>query len=52
MRQGRLLRYLASFGMINETGEELWSANNITKTLSMPGLKAGIAHNSVTSFDV
>ena len=37
--------------MINETGEDLWSASNISKTLSLPGLKAGIFHKSDTPFD-
>lgn len=45
MGQGRFLRYLASFG-INEKGEDSWSASNITKTLSVPGSKAGIVHKS------
>lgn len=52
MCQGRFLRYLASFGMINEKGEDRWSASNITKTLSVPGLKAGIIHKSYTPFDL
>ncbi|KAK0511298.1 hypothetical protein JMJ35_005871 [Cladonia borealis] len=40
MLLGRILRYLASFGMIEEVGEDQWAASEITKTLSMPGLKA------------
>lgn len=39
-----LLRYLASVGMIKEADEDQWLANNITKTLSVPGLRAGIYH--------
>lgn len=42
---GRILRYLASVGMVEEVGEDEWTATNITKTLSVPGLKAGIYHN-------
>ena len=44
MVKGRILRYLASVGMIEEVGEDKWAATNITKTLSVPGLKAGIYH--------
>lgn len=44
MVEGRILRYLASVGMIEEVGEDEWAATNITKTLSVPGLKAGIYH--------
>lgn len=46
MIEARVLRYLASFGMIQEIAEDLWSASNITKTFSIPGLKAGIHHKS------
>ncbi|KAL8790085.1 MAG: hypothetical protein Q9213_000787 [Squamulea squamosa] len=42
---GRILRFLASFDMIHEEGEDAWSANKITRALSKPGLKAGIYHN-------
>ncbi|KAM0797154.1 hypothetical protein BDR22DRAFT_892479 [Usnea florida] len=42
---GRILRYLASVGMIDEVGEDQWAATNITKTLGVPRLKAGIYHN-------
>lgn len=41
---GRLLRYLASFGMVKEIGEDEWAATEITRTLSVPGLKAGVYH--------
>lgn len=30
----RLLRYLASNSVIGEAGEDLWTANNVTKTLA------------------
>lgn len=30
--------------MVEEVGEDEWTATNITKTLSVPGLKAGIYH--------
>ncbi|MCJ1376576.1 hypothetical protein MMC20_007819 [Loxospora ochrophaea] len=39
---GRLLRYLSSVRMVNEVGEDQWAANDVTKTLSVPGFKAGI----------
>ncbi|KAL2048481.1 hypothetical protein N7G274_000393 [Stereocaulon virgatum] len=42
---GRLLRYLASVGMIEEVGENQWLGTETTKTLSVPGLRAGIYHN-------
>ncbi|KAL6715993.1 hypothetical protein ACLMJK_006955 [Lecanora helva] len=42
---GRLLRYLASFGMIQELAEDTWSASNITRTLSVPAFKAGLHHH-------
>ncbi|KAL2052306.1 hypothetical protein ABVK25_007465 [Lepraria finkii] len=41
---GRLLRYLAGFSMVEEIGENQWAATEITKTLSMPGLRIGIYH--------
>ena len=30
--------------MIKEVDEDQWAANHITKTLSVPGLRAGIYH--------
>ena len=44
MPVGRLLRCLASYDMIKENGEDLWSATPITKTLTITGLVAGIHH--------
>ncbi|KAH8433916.1 uncharacterized protein LDX57_011552 [Aspergillus melleus] len=41
---GRLLRYLASFGAIQETGKDAFTANNITKTFSQSGFQAAICH--------
>lgn len=38
----RILRYLASVGMIAEVGDERFAANNLTKTFSIPGNKAGL----------
>ena len=40
----RLLRYLAAAGCIKETGVDAYAANNITKNLTVPNLKAGIDH--------
>lgn len=44
LETGRLLRYLASVGMIKETGKDTYAATNITKTLALPGNQAGIRH--------
>lgn len=41
---GRILRYLASVGMIRETDENTFTANSVTKTLSLPGYEGGIRH--------
>ncbi|KAF7508283.1 hypothetical protein GJ744_009428 [Endocarpon pusillum] len=41
---GRLLRYLASVGMIKETGQDTFAATNITQTLATPGWQAGVRH--------
>ncbi|KAF4988022.1 hypothetical protein FGRMN_10016 [Fusarium graminum] len=43
----RILRYLASIGIIKETGYNTFSSNNITKTLTLPGAADGI----LTYFD-
>ncbi|KAL7621419.1 hypothetical protein AAE478_008741 [Parahypoxylon ruwenzoriense] len=40
----RILRYLASVGMIRETDPGVFAANTITKTLSQPGYRGGIYH--------
>ena len=47
-RQGRLLRYCASVGMIKETGEDEYAANEITRTLAKPALKAGVNHQHLS----
>ncbi|KAL9608903.1 MAG: hypothetical protein Q9167_006284 [Letrouitia subvulpina] len=41
---GRLLRYLASMGMIQEIEADTFKAANITQTLSKPNMIAGIKH--------
>ncbi|OJJ44533.1 hypothetical protein ASPZODRAFT_153470 [Penicilliopsis zonata CBS 506.65] len=41
---GRIARYLASHGMINEVDEDSFAANHITQTLSIEGFRAGIKH--------
>ncbi|TGJ83905.1 hypothetical protein E0Z10_g4849 [Xylaria hypoxylon] len=40
----RLLRYLASVGMIQEVSRDNFAANAITKTLAQPGYEGGIRH--------
>ncbi|KAL5337752.1 S-adenosyl-L-methionine-dependent methyltransferase [Aspergillus crustosus] len=42
---GRILRYLASVGMIAETDKDTFTANNITESLSIPAIQAGVYHN-------
>ncbi|KAL9003410.1 MAG: hypothetical protein Q9188_003715 [Gyalolechia gomerana] len=42
----RILRFLASFGIVKEVGEDSWSANKITNALSKPGLRAGFLANT------
>ena len=42
---GRLLRYLASVGMIKETGKDTFASINVTKALAYPGNQATIRHN-------
>ena len=44
MSSGRIARYLASHGMIQEVDEDQFAANNITRTLSVEGFRAGIKH--------
>lgn len=41
---GRILRYLASAGMIQEVAQDSFAANAITKTLAQPGYEGGIRH--------
>lgn len=41
---GRILRFLASTDIVTEVGEETFIADNITKALAKPGLKAGMNH--------
>ena len=41
---GRIARWLAGHGMIDELDEDQFAANNITKALSVPGFAAGIYH--------
>lgn len=33
----RILRYLASIGIIHETGKDTFTANNITQAITRPG---------------
>ena len=39
-----MLRYLASIGMIKETGKDSFAATNITEALASPGNQAGVCH--------
>ncbi|KAI1744721.1 S-adenosyl-L-methionine-dependent methyltransferase [Xylaria scruposa] len=41
---GRILRYLASVGMIQEVAQDSFAANAISKTLAQPGYEGGIRH--------
>lgn len=41
----RLLRYLASVGVVTETGKDSFASNNITKTLTLPAVVGGVYHN-------
>ena len=41
---GRILRHLASAGMIKEVAKCTFSANNITRTLASEGYQSGIYH--------
>ncbi|MCJ1312956.1 hypothetical protein MMC25_006632 [Agyrium rufum] len=42
---GRILRYLASVDMVEETGEDSWESTKVTKVLANPGLVSGLVHN-------
>ncbi|KAI4285844.1 MAG: hypothetical protein L6R35_004568 [Caloplaca aegaea] len=44
----RILRFLAAIPAIKEVGPGLFTANNLTKTLTIPGLAAGVIHNMIT----
>jgi len=41
---GRILRYLASFNLIQETGVDSFASTNATKALANPANQAGIIH--------
>ena len=40
----RILRYLAAVGIVKETGKDTFTYNNITETLTLPGVVGGIYH--------
>ncbi|CAI7650336.1 unnamed protein product [Penicillium bialowiezense] len=44
---GRILRYLSSVRAIEETSQDTFKANNITLSLSDPGVRSAIYHKSV-----
>lgn len=48
----RILQYLASEGMVEEIGEDQFTATRISRALSLPGFKAGLNHQSVSHFFV
>ncbi|KAF2149275.1 O-methyltransferase [Myriangium duriaei CBS 260.36] len=39
---GRLLRYMASMRLINETDEDTFAANNVTQTFALPGYDSAV----------
>ncbi|KAL9114556.1 MAG: hypothetical protein Q9187_007459 [Circinaria calcarea] len=41
----RILRYLASFRMLEEQKEDRYAATHITRSLSIPGFRAGVEHH-------
>ncbi|KAL8832108.1 MAG: hypothetical protein Q9191_000465 [Dirinaria sp. TL-2023a] len=44
---GRILRHLASTGMIKEVAKGTFAANNITRTLAIEENQSGVYHNTV-----
>ncbi|KAL4878893.1 S-adenosyl-L-methionine-dependent methyltransferase [Aspergillus karnatakaensis] len=42
---GRILRYLSSVGIVEETAKDSFAANNITKSFCIPAIQAGVYHN-------
>ncbi|KAI3396486.1 hypothetical protein diail_12106 [Diaporthe ilicicola] len=44
MLVGRILRYLASVGMIQENGPDAFTASEVTMTLAQPGYRGGVYH--------
>lgn len=40
----RILRYFASVGIVKETAKDTFTYNNITETLTLPGVVGGIYH--------
>ncbi|KAJ5104579.1 hypothetical protein NUU61_001926 [Penicillium alfredii] len=42
---GRILRYLAAFNLVSETGVDQFEATPVTQTLTVPGFAAGIKHH-------
>lgn len=45
----RILRYLAAFHLLAETGVDRFQATPATQALTVPGFAAGIKHQSVLS---
>lgn len=44
MLADRILRFLASYGMVTQTPTNTFQASNITHNLALPGTHAGIKH--------
>ena len=44
VRTGRILRYLASVDAIQEVAINTFAANNITRSLTIPGIQSAIYH--------
>ena len=44
----RILRFLAAIPAIKEVGAGLFTANKLTKTLTVPSLAAGLVHNMIS----
>ncbi|CAG8977790.1 hypothetical protein HYALB_00010875 [Hymenoscyphus albidus] len=48
----RILRYLASVGIIKETGKDLFTSNNITEAVALPGSQGALYNYFYTTYPV
>lgn len=48
----RLLKFIASFGLIEELNTNLWTSSWATTTLARPSVAAGINHKYVASINI
>ncbi|KAF4620123.1 hypothetical protein G7Y89_g14699 [Cudoniella acicularis] len=46
---GRLMRFLASISVIEETGKDTFTSTNVSRNLTVPGSQAGFCHGFETS---